>query len=50
MKAMRITAAPVKTSKNPQSALEITLHKKMLKMKIAPNELLKKKGQKKCSQ
>jgi hypothetical protein len=47
MKAQR--GAP-KTSQPDQRGLEITAQKKMLKMKSAPNELLKTKGQKKCSQ
>ena len=48
MKARRSTAPHESLPKLP-SALEITQHKKMLKMKIAPDELLKTKGQKKCS-
>jgi hypothetical protein len=48
MKA-RCFAAPVRVSQNHQGALEITLLKKMLKMKVAPQSLLKTKGQIKCS-
>jgi hypothetical protein len=48
MKARR-SSAPVEISPTPQRALEITQHKKMLKMKVAPQSLLKTKGQKKCS-
>jgi hypothetical protein len=40
MKARR-SSAPVKISPTPQRALEITQHKKMLKMKIAPDSMLK---------
>ena len=45
MKARRSTA-PVKISPTHQRALEITQHKKMLKMKVALDESLKTKGQK----
>jgi hypothetical protein len=48
MKARR-NAAPQKVLPTYPCGLEIGEHKKMLKMKIAPDELLKTKGQKKCS-
>jgi len=46
MKARRSTA-PTKVSQTYQRILRS--HKKMLKMQIAPQSLLKTKGQKKCS-
>jgi hypothetical protein len=49
MKARRSTALPQNPPQNHQISLEIHPHKKMSKMKIAPDELLKTKGQKKCS-
>jgi hypothetical protein len=48
MKATRC-ATPAKISPTHSCGLEISQHKKMLKMKIAPACLLKTKGQKKCS-
>jgi len=48
MKAKRSTA-PRKISQTHERDLKITQHQKMLKMKIAPQSLLKTKGQKKCS-
>ena len=50
MKARRKEAATTKGSPTPQSGLAISQNKKILKMKVAPNELFKTKGQKKCSQ
>jgi hypothetical protein len=47
MKARRTT--PVEVSLTHPCGLEITQHKKMLKIKVAPDELLKTKGGKKCS-
>jgi hypothetical protein len=49
MKAWRHAATPTKVPQNHEHGLEINRHKKMLKMKIAPDSLLKTKGQKKCS-
>jgi hypothetical protein len=49
MKARRNAAAPTKVSPTHERGLEISPHKKMLKMKVAPQSLLKTKGQKKCS-
>jgi hypothetical protein len=48
MKAQR-SLARVRISPKPQRALEITQHKKMLKMKIGPQSLLKTKGKNKWS-
>ena len=48
MKARGSSAAVRIPPTHPRS-LEITQHKKMLKMKVAPNELLKTKGKNKCS-
>jgi len=45
MNAPRSTATPAKATQNHQISLEIQQHKKMLKMKVAPDELLKTKGQ-----
>ena len=42
MKARRTT--PVEVSLTHPCGLEITQHKKMLKIKVAPDELLKTKG------
>jgi hypothetical protein len=47
MKARPIPAALPETSKNPKAGLETTQHRKMLKMKVDPDELLKTKGQEK---
>jgi len=49
MKARRNAATPTKVSPHEEHGLKINRHKKMLKMKIAPDSLLKIKGQKKCS-
>jgi hypothetical protein len=49
MKARRNAATPTKVSPTHERGLEISQHKKMLKMKIAPDSLMKTKGQKKCS-
>jgi hypothetical protein len=49
MKARRNAATPTKVPPNHEHGLKINRHKKMLKMKIAPQSLLKTKGQKKCS-
>jgi hypothetical protein len=49
MKARRKAATPAKVFPNHEHGLEIDRHKKMLKMKSAPDSLLKTKGQKKCS-
>jgi hypothetical protein len=46
MKARRNAAAPTRVFPTHQRGLEISQHKKLLKMKVAPNELLKTKGQK----
>jgi hypothetical protein len=48
MKPRRSTA-PVNIFPTHQRSLEITQHKKMLKMKIGPQSLLKTKGQKEWS-
>jgi hypothetical protein len=49
MKARRNAAPPRKVSPNHEYGLEINQHKKMSKMKVDPQSLLKTKGQKKCS-
>ena len=46
MKARHSVATPTKISPTHQRGREISQHKKILKMKGAPNELLKTKGQK----
>jgi len=46
---VRCTSARVEVSPTPQSRLEITQQKKMLKMKIAPQNMLKTQGQKNSS-
>jgi hypothetical protein len=49
MKVRRNAATPTKVSPHQERGLEINPHKKMLKMKVAPQSLLKTKGQRKCS-
>ena len=49
MKRMRSAATPAKVSTIQAGGLEISQHKKMLKMKSPPQSLLKTKGQKKSS-
>jgi hypothetical protein len=46
MKARRHAAAPTKASPTHPCGRKISQHKKILKMKVAPKELLKTKGQK----
>jgi len=46
MKARHSSATPAKVLLNHPIGLEIQQHQEMLKMKIAPDELLKTKGQK----
>jgi hypothetical protein len=46
MTAISIAATPREVSPFDQGALKFPKHQKMLKMKIAPQSLLKTKGQK----